>query len=413
MIRFILPLLLISASSGAQTFSPEKRLLISEGILRGSPRLMGISGAYVGIAEGAEGQTRNPAAVAQKDPRFERELTVDFAGTMHFLFPGSVRQQDWDNDGQPDQTAPAGGDFDFLGSQVLYSTVSVQWKAIGVGVGFDLQNFQTVFGERRDGANLGLAHIFGTVGASFWDDNIALGFGVESSHAWLGYFATRELRDSLAYHGWGYQFGALWRPKDENYRLGLSFKPATTAEPIRETDHVGPLLTFREAVAPARLSFGGSWAVGSGGRAYNITSRAGLIDTGTVDEHGLPVFSAAMTKWLFSAQVDVMLPVRDATTVAGFLAQEVGTPPAYVAGDRVSFLPRLGIEKELWADHFRLRGGGYLEPALVEIGTLRPHVTVGGELYLFKVGPQRLSLGLSFDFARMYQNLSVAILVWK
>ena len=59
---------------------------------------MGLSGAYVAIAEGAEGQTRNPAAVAQKDPRFEHDFNVDFAGTMHFLFPGSVRSQDWDND---------------------------------------------------------------------------------------------------------------------------------------------------------------------------------------------------------------------------------------------------------------------------------------------------------------------------
>lgn len=409
----LLAALVVSLSASAQTFSPDQRLLLTEGVLRGSPRLMGLSGAYVGIAEGAEGQTRNPAAVAQKDPRFEHDFNVDFAGTMHFLFPGSVRSQDWDNDGLPDQTGPAGGDFNFLGSQVVYSTVSIQYKAVGLGVGFDVQNFQSQFGPNRDGANLGLAHIFGSLGVSLWDDNVVLGFGVESSHAWLGYFSNRSLQDQLAYHGWGYQFGALWRPKDKDYRLGLAFKPATIAAPTRETTNVGPLLTFKDAVAPGRLSLGGSWALGSGGRTYNITNRAGLIETGEKDENGLPVFSAAMTKWLISLQLDVLLPQKNATTVAGFLAQETGEPPAYVAGDRVAFLPRLGIEKEVWADHFRIRGGGYLEPALVESGTMRPHVTVGGELYLFKVGPQRLSLGLSFDFARLYQNLSVAILVWK
>ncbi|MFL5321438.1 MAG: hypothetical protein ACJ790_17385 [Myxococcaceae bacterium] len=409
--------LLLSLASAAQTFSPDQRLYLSEGILRGSPRLMGLSGAYVAIAEGAEGQTRNPAAVAQKDPRFERDFTVDFAGTMHFLFPGAVRQQDWDNDGEPDQPPGAGPNFAFGGAEVVYSTASVQYKSVGLGAGFDLQNFHGLFGERRDGADVILAHIFASLGASFWDDNIAVGVGVESSHAALGYFTNRQLNDSLTYHGWGYQFGALWRPKDQNYRLGFSFKPATVAEPTDKRSELGKpdpqLQTFRDAVAPGRLSFGGSWALGSGGRNYNIANRAGLIDTGTVDENGLPVFSAAMTKWLISAQVDVQLPVQGATTFSAFLAQREGTPPALVAGDKLSFLPRLGIEKEVWPDHFRIRGGGYLEPALVDTGTMRPHVTVGVELYLFKVGPQRLSFGLSFDFAQRYQNLSVAIVVWK
>ncbi len=44
---------------------------------------------------------------------------------------------------------------------------------------------------------------------------------------------------------------------------------------------------------------------------------------------------------------------------------------------------------------------------------MRPHATFGGELYLFKLGPQRISFGLSFDLANRYQNLSVAFMVWK
>ena len=42
-----------------------------------------------------------------------------------------------------------------------------------------------------------------------------------------------------------------------------------------------------------------------------------------------------------------------------------------------------------------------------------PHVTFGFELYLFKISASRISFGLSFDFAKNYENLSVAFLVWK
>lgn len=419
--RVLRPLLLLvvcsfAAAADAQSFTSDRRLLQSEGILRGSPRLMGLAGAYVAIAEGAEGQTRNPAAVAHKDPHFEHDVTVDFAGTMHFLFKGSSQTQDWDNDGFADRDANSNG---VEGSQVVYSTASVQYGPVGIGLGFDWQNFVGRYAnaagdiEGGDAASVSLVHFFGSLGASFWNDSILLGAGIESSHAWAWYLADRQLQDSRYYNGFGYQFGGLYRPKDKNYRFGAAFKPQTVAESRNTRTNLGPLNSFSAAITPARISLGGAWALGSGGRDLNIASRAGLIETGEVDEMGLPVFSAAMTRWLFTAQLDVFLPVRDAATVSAFVGQRGSTIPALPAGDRVTFLPRLAVEKELWPDRLRLRGGGYLEPAVVETGALRPHVTFGFELYLFKVGRQRLSFGLSFDFAQSYQNLSFAIVVWK
>lgn len=416
---FFALLFALSTTAAAQSFTSDRRLLQSEGILRGSPRLMGLAGTYVAIAEGAEGQTRNPAAVAHKDPRFENEVTVDFGGTMHFLFPGGSKTQDWDNDGLPDRDASSAG---VESSQVAYSTVSVQYGAVGIGLGFDWQNFIGRYAnelgdvEQGDAASISLLRLFGSIGVSLLNDAVLLGAGVESSHAFAWYLRDRKVDDERYYRGFGYQFGALFRPKDENYRIGLAFKPQTLAKPTANREFLGTgdqLRSFSEAVTPGRLSLGATYALGSGGRALNITSRAGLIDTGEVDESGLPVFSAAMTKWLFSAQLDVFLPVENAVTVSAYLGQQGTTVAALPAGNRVAFLPRIAVEKELWADRFRLRAGGYLEPAMVATGSVRPHVTFGGELYLFKAGPQRLSFGLSFDFAERYQNLSVAIVVWK
>src|SRR5688572_23546661 len=82
---------LLASAAVAQPFDSSRRLLLTEGTLRGSPRLMGIAGAFVGIAEGGEGITRNPAAAANPDARFEGDFSYDLGGTLHFLFPWSVR----------------------------------------------------------------------------------------------------------------------------------------------------------------------------------------------------------------------------------------------------------------------------------------------------------------------------------
>lgn len=394
--------------AAAQPFTPDRRLLLSEGVLRGSPRMMGIAGAFVGIAEGAEGMTRNPAAVASKDPHFEREFNIDFGAAMHFLPPWAVQDQDWDLDGQPDQVGELGGALDSLGTQVIYLAGSAQYRQFGFGLGVDLQNFIARTPER--GFNLALAHVFASLGYSFWEDQILLGLGAESTHAVFGFAEDRQVRQTLGYNGLGVQFGGLWRPKWQNYRVGFAFRPPTRGDPDVQRQQIGGLIPFSSVVAPARLSLGGSIALGEDGRDYNITSPADWRSA-TKNADGSPAYSA-LTRWLITAQLDVFFPVYNATYVAPFFGQGLGVP-AQTAGDQVTFLPRAAVEKEIWEDRLRIRGGGYLEPPLVDSGYLRPHATFGFELYLFKLGPQRVAFGLSFDLARQFQNLSVAFIAWK
>ncbi len=423
----LLPLLLLGLgfSARAQTFTRDKRLLLQEGVLRGSPRVLGIAGAFVSVAEGAEGITRNPAAAASKDPHFEHDFNVDFGAAIHFLPPWGVKDQDWDNDGRLDQVDNAGQGgpvFNYLGTQVLYLAGSIQYKSIGLGLGVDVQSYVTksmLPGQDFESYfNLDLVHAFGSLAGSFWDDQVLIGLGLESSSAGFIFLDPQPgllpaVKDSLGYHGWGIQLGALWRPVDEDYRLGFSFRPQTTGEPTSQKDLIGGFIPFKEVVAPARLSLGASWALGSSGRHYNITSREGWSRLDEPNPDGSPAFSAALTRWLFTTQLDVFFPVSNATNASSFLEQNIGTP-TLSAGTHLSFEPRAAIEKELIEDRFRLRLGGYLEPPLVATAPLvRPHITFGGEVYLFKLGPQRISFGLSFDMAHYYQNLSVAFLVWK
>ncbi|MGQ0503885.1 MAG: hypothetical protein ACT4TC_01045 [Myxococcaceae bacterium] len=426
MVRALLVLLCATAfpALGQDSFNGDYRgagLLLSEGTLRGSPRLMGLAGAYVGIAEGAEGMTRNPAAVANRDPHFEGDWSFDLGGTLHFLFPWSVREQDWDNDGRPDQL-DNGGPLRFLGTQVLYSTLKVQYKNVALGIGGDVQNFlyqRVELGETvpSKAFSLALIHLFATLGVTFWEDQIVLGAGIESTHALIALFEDKSLKDRIGYNGWGIQFGGLWRPAHENYRIGFSFRPQTNGVPDQDISArtIGGLDPFRAVVSPARVSIGGSIALGVG-RAYNITGKDEWAEpTGQRLPDGQEVYSPAMMKWIITAQLDIFGPVPNALSAPTYLEQGTGVP-TLLAGNRASFEPRLAVEKEVVADRLRFRLGTYLEPPLLPFqldpnsaGRTRPHLTFGGEVRIYK----KLTFGLSFDFAYGYQNLSVALYTWK
>lgn len=411
----LLALWLLPAAAFAQDFSADQHILLSEGTLRGSPRVMGLAGAWTGLAEGAEGIPRNAAAPAMRDAKFASDFSWDVGGTMHFLFPWSTREQDWDNDGAVDQASAASTQF--LGSQVLYSFAALQYKWFGFGAGFDIQNFLAKRQLEGEGFeryyNLALTHIFAVLAARFWRDQIALGVGVESTHAFIGYGEQPlgdflpTVKDSMGFHGWGLLVGGVWRPEDGNWRVGFSYKPALLAGPFAPRTDIGGLAAPSGVDVPGRLMLGATVALGPG-RNFNITSKEGwaLKDPDDPKSPRIP----SMMKWLILAQVDIVFPVQGATTVGAFFGQA----PAVPAGNRVNFQPRLAIEKELFPELLRLRLGGYLEPPINEFGpTVRPHLTFGLEVGLFKLGNERMSFGLSFDFAHLYQNLSVGILVWK
>lgn len=392
---------LTATAAAAQGLSPGTRLLVPTGITRGGPRVLGLAGAYVGISEGAEGAVRNPAAAAAKPPSFAHEVSFDFGFALHFLPPWAVQDSDWDNDGRLDQAPDT--PYTYLGTQVAYGVASLQYRAIGIAAGFDVQN--AIANTPPGGYSVALGHLFGALGVSLWDDSLLLGAGVESTQALLFYFENRRLARTLSYGGAGPSFGFLWRPANEDYRVGASYWPARTAPLTSAHTPLGALAAPDAVVSPGRVLLGASWALGSTGRHYNITGREGWTP---LPQTGL--LSSAMTKVLISAQLDVTLPVRDAVTVTGFLSQQAEA--ASRASDRFTFTPRLGLEQEVLPDLLRLRLGGFLEPPLVPTGLLRPHLTFGFEAYILPLFGQRLGVGLALDFAYRYANLTITYVLW-
>src|SRR5207248_7065406 len=106
-----------------------------------------------------------------------------------------------------------------------------------------------------------------------------------------------------------------------------------------------------------------------------ITGEVGWMELSEQDPDGSTAVTTAMTRWLFTTQLDIYLPVQNATYATAFLEQNNGAP-VLNAGYQVALEPRAAVEKEAVADRLRLRLGGYLEPPLVATAPpVRPHVT--------------------------------------
>ncbi len=397
-----------SALAEPAPFDGGARLYLGEGILRGSPRLFGLAGAYVGIAEGAEAMIRNPAGVAQKDPRFRSGLNLDLGFSLHLLPPGAVAWQDWDNDGRVDQLGAQRSLREYLGAQTVYAMVQLQLGRFGIGLGADLFNYASNTSVRAH--DLAVGHVFANVGWAFGEDDLLVGLGLDAAGALVTVLEDRRPTDVLGYRGFAPQAGVLFRPHGDDYRLGASFRPQLTAQAPHPRESIGGLRTFPGVVSPARLLVGGSFALGEG-RAYNITSRDEWAEVEPYLD-GRKVRSAALMKWVLSAQVDLVFPVRNATSTAAFLEQDLGLP-ARSEGASIAVTPRFGLEKELLPDQIRLRTGTFLEPALISTGEDRWHVTFGGEVFLFRLFAERIGFGAGFDLAKNYLNLSFGFLPWK
>ena len=87
----------------AQDVHPERLYLNPSGVLLGSTRVTALGGAFVGVAEGAEGFTSNLAALAHRSHRLDRAWDVGFTASWLDLPFVTPARQDLDNDGTRDQ----------------------------------------------------------------------------------------------------------------------------------------------------------------------------------------------------------------------------------------------------------------------------------------------------------------------
>ena len=117
-----------------------QRMYVEPGALLGSTRMVALGGAYVAVAEGADGMSANLAAITQHPPDLQRPWDVDGILSWNNIGFGRPGQVDPDNSGT---ASGAHNTTQLLGAarvQFVHHFVRVSLQLLGA-----------VFGEFRNG----------------------------------------------------------------------------------------------------------------------------------------------------------------------------------------------------------------------------------------------------------------------
>lgn len=409
-VALVCAVLLAALPASAQDDTPTEprpeRLYFNSGALLGSARVVGLGGAYVGIAEGAAGFPSNLSALAQRSAALDRDW--DLGVTLSWLdlpFTGTQRR-DVDNDGQADES---------VDSRQLLGALMLQYKRFGIG--FLWRNSRTGYcittGCRGEGGKLRVSLTQSVLAGSvaFGQDDFILSLGIFSAQA-----SFSELGDeSWRYGDTGVAVDMLFRPHGRPYRIGVAVRPEVVAG-WRRDDGQSPFIAGRRiyaaVVSPAVLSLGASWRLGEGAHRYNRLSPAARRQL-QVEGDALPVpeeepRDALAGRWLVTAQVDLISSVSNAVPSRSFAS----TAEPQRVGDKATFQPRLGAEWDTFPGLLRLRAGTWLEPSPFPGRNPRPHVTGGFELFVLRYW-EDWAITASFDLASRYSNWGVSIGFWR
>ncbi|BDG05412.1 hypothetical protein [Anaeromyxobacter oryzae] len=361
-------------------------------------RVVGLAGAYAGVAEGLAGVPSNPAAVAHRRRHLDRPWDLDGVLTWYLPPPGDVAGQDLDNDGRLDGGLAARSSAELGGG--------LQAGRLGAGI---LARGWSTTAVHADGRRVQLdtADTWVALGWSGWQDSLVLGAAATTGRGTLTALAATGVVDArLRYSCERLRLGALWRPRGLPFRLGLAYDPGARARP--DTDRAAfPVRTPAALVYPWSVSAGASAWLGANARRYNEPPPIALAVHPEWGE-GPDWEPAARRPVLVTAQVDVIGPVANAVGLESTL---VDGAPALASGRRPSLALRAGAEWEILPDWIRVRGGSYVEPSRTGAAP-RWHGTFGVEQRI-PCWPWDVQLALGGDVASRYRNVALSLGWWS
>lgn len=388
----------------AQTSDDEPRTIDTvRGVIRGSPRFIGLGGAFVAIADDTEGMPINPAAAAVRLPYSWNAFS--FAFGIDFAVATWLPKNDIYN-------APEGADSDG-GSLFGSFAMLVNYRHGGFGVSAEAE--RNVVSQQAQGVSSKRTASFGlvrpTAAYGFLDGQLQLGVGLRV----LGFSFDLGKDELPLTAGVGCTGGVIVKPNGSQFRIGAAIEQPISAEVGGE-----------RGTAPTRVHIPWTAAFGF---AYQFGRRplnpkfVTVGDRESRNTAGRPSTDEDEEK----AKQELFTEYeRDQTwylLVSTELALIEGSSGASLDGslglDRTLVSPRLGLESEVVPRFLRLRAGTYLELATTEGGHSRLHGTGGVDVKLFKwdvfglVDPFNYwQLSLAVDGARSYLNTSFSIGFW-
>ncbi|HEY1955517.1 MAG TPA: hypothetical protein VGH28_07890 [Polyangiaceae bacterium] len=423
----------------------------------GPSRILGLGGAYGGVAEGIDGATSNVAAPAVRATY--SGLHVDYDLTASITFPGSFSSTDFENRGSLPRGSANASDFVYGNAGAL-----VQVGPFGAALTLDATSY-TLESPNQNTINFRLLRAHAIVAWAFLKYQLVVGVGIQGVTMNLASSAIPLAPPS----GVGPEAGVLLKLDDQPWRLGVTARAPVSGGVSGDQTALSGKILPSSVVAPGEIEIG--FALQLGPRPLNPrwidpsgelaplrekveAARDARKKTDDAEVAKLPAgaprealqrklearerairrvedqrldteekrireeHDARFANWprprlLVVADALITAPVSNAVAVSSFLDQ---TNESYGASWTVS--PRLGLEGEPFPDRFRLRFGSYLEPSLFDGGSARQHFTFGGDLKLFTwdffgiLERTTWQLSAAADLAPRYSNWGLSLGVW-
>ncbi len=423
----------------------------------GPSRILGLGGAYAGVAEGVDGVYSNVAAPGVRATYSSRH--VDFDLTASITFPGSFSSTDFENRGTLPRGSANASDFVYGNAGAL-----LQVGPFGAALTLDATSY-TLQSPNANTINFRLLRAHAIVAWAFLKYQLVVGVGVQGVTMNLASSAIPLAPPS----GVAPEVGMLLRLDDQPWRLGVSARAPVVGGVSGDQASIAGKILPSSVVSPGEIEVGFALQLGprplnprwidpsselaplrekiegeretrqksddaeiaktADGPAREAARRKldarehairsvedARIDTEERRIH--EAHEARFANWprprlLVVADALITAPVGDAVAVSSFLDQ---VQESY--GRSWTISPRLGLEGEPFPDRFRLRFGSYLEPSLFDGGSARQHFTFGGDLKFFAWDffgiLERTTWQLSFaaDLAPRYTNWGFSLGVW-
>jgi hypothetical protein len=374
---WLMVLLCFEARAYPPLESSDFNLEYYEGTVAGSPRIIGMGGAYGAVAEGVAGFPFNPASLAKKSPHNKDWWDYDLA--LDWLIPGSRVNMDIDNTGWK---GLGGGSLSFV-----EGGLSAQLGRVGLGLFLRGREYPRDLSE----PTLVRRYVFSLF-------EVDLGLGVEVIKETLvigGGFATTGMdvkkwvegsdkyETLMGFQSGFWRLGALWMIPNSPWSFGAAFAyPAQSSKTKGSAEAVADFLLPKAVLRPWELSLS---------TAYRHDMNA--------HEHDRRYIRGSLDVRLLGASAD-------AVTMPGFLYQV-----RQAAGEKPSVAVHLGGESEIIGNLLVVRTGTYLEPSRASSINPRMHFTAGSEIRLFKL-VWVWKASLAFDVAARYSNVCLGIGFW-
>lgn len=412
-----------------------------QGPMISSNRVIGMGGAYIGIAEGGDVVLLNPASLSVRyDYAAHKRLDWDWGFSLLQVFPQE------------------GLDVDLSGQQVYQSALlfeaglSAKLGRHGIGAHILGNSYELLGGTA-------VQSVYG-LGYAYAARRLPLTLGAVAS---VGTLSLQTEQAASRNDGRGLLLGALYAPCGASYRAGVTARAPIRAP--RSSGQGGP----ETLLIPGELGLGVSYRIGPNrenpcpsygepfapqpkraparpvrslpaSRPASAPAAAPVeapgsapssqgADAATSQPYQAPLQEPALAGvavdrsrlrrprryTLFAA--DLVLTGRSvgAVGVQSLLDSLDGTGPAprlQAAGERATLGLRAGVESEVLENRLKLRGGMYYEPSRFDPFSGRVHATAGIDVRAFHL-VRDWKLTWVGDFANQYANAGLGIGFWR